>query len=1266
MSIVPPPPSRAQAPAADAAMGNRSAPLAGASNESLIETRISEAASALWWAEVTRRSLKLVLITIGCLLAWVMVDQWVYSPGPVARCVVGFGLWAAAITYVVRVIYPMLGNRILPEYAARSLERDIPDLRQSLVSYVTLRQASPASGLQGRVVRSIGASTAKRLASHDALPAEATGTMAWWIATAVGMLLLVIYAVVSPKNTLQSAVRVVAPLASIDAPRRVSITQVSPGDVEAIAGRSVDVSAMIRGMRDDEEPTVQWELASESRQASMQIDEASGSRQHVGTVALPYSAAGSVAYRIVAGDAVAGPFHLNVRDIPVVKLDSVRYQPPNYTAETPYTRTSGSITAIDGTAIQIHATVNRPVERAVIEFNPRPLGDVVRATAGVAEMEIDGSGTSITASFRMKGARGRSSAVELDSYRIRVWDDSDQTNPDPIIYPIRVLADLPPDVAIVMPVQSPKDVPINAQQMIEVHAADPDYGLQEIRLEVRSGLDLIDTPVLWRAGQDDANRAGQSGAANVRVQGNQVCEYRLRPGGQVRDGLGLRIGDTVQVIAVAIDNRVLDSDPTVEPNQTRTDPILLKIVAADELPVAGDPESGGMSRPDDQPAAGDGDQGNSNAESGNQGQPGSGGGGSGGGDAASQQQSGDGSSGSPSGGSSGSSEGESGDGSSGNMDANSGNPGGKGTPDPSSGDDAANRDPNSDPAPSDGAPGGESSADPSSTDSSAAATDAGSGQPAGDGRSPDSGSSDSGASGGGDSMDSPGGSNSPRGDGTDPSQSPSKNPGSTSDDGADENAGDSAADGGNGTEGAPGSEGTPAGQGGQGEPNQPQGSPNPAGENQSGGGESGDPESESGNPGQGKSDQGDDSNSKPSGPPQHDGEAFERIKDYLDKKAQDQQGSSGGQSAPNDSQSSQGQDASSKGSDGSDGSDASDSSGQPSAGQDPAGQNPAGQNPASQTQPSDDGGSPSGDGAGQPQGSDSPTGAGESDPSNTQQPAGQNGDPSSADDPTGGDQKGGDPKGGDPKGGDQAGSDQQGSSDGSDGDSGGEDGSASDGMNDSSAGNSSQGDSGSAGAAGAKSDPSGESSSTDSAKPDPDSPESASPGSKSSDSSTGGGKAKPIQQQSGDDSLPGTGDGSDGAGEGGDAALPPDPVNTEYAKQAADMVLDYLDQTRDQPDRELLDQLDWTESDLKRFRERWNRVRELDPGNDQGNQPGGREMEDALRSLGLRDTNRDAGRSERAGADSLRGLRDSGNRKPPPAAYRDAFDAFRRSMGSRP
>ena len=52
---------------------------------------------------------------------------------------------------IVSRIVPLLGSSIQPAYAARSLERDMPEMKQALTSYVTLRDERQQSGLRSRV-----------------------------------------------------------------------------------------------------------------------------------------------------------------------------------------------------------------------------------------------------------------------------------------------------------------------------------------------------------------------------------------------------------------------------------------------------------------------------------------------------------------------------------------------------------------------------------------------------------------------------------------------------------------------------------------------------------------------------------------------------------------------------------------------------------------------------------------------------------------------------------------------------------------------------------------------------------------------------------------------------------------------------------------------------------------------------------------------------------------------------------------------------------
>ena len=118
---------------------------------------------------------------------------------------------------------------------------------------------------------------------------------------------------------------------------------------------------------------------------------------------------------------------------------------------------------------------------------------------------------------------------------------------------------------------------------------------------------------------------------------------------------------------------------------------------------------------------------------------------------------------------------------------------------------------------------------------------------------------------------------------------------------------------------------------------------------------------------------------------------------------------------------------------------------------------------------------------------------------------------------------------------------------------------------------------------------------------------------------------------------------------------PGDDANLEYTRRATDMVLEYLKDQQDNPDRELLDELGWTETELAAFLKRWQQLKQA-AAEDKTNK---RELEESLRSLGLRPA-RDRIRQGTTQSDGGTGLRDSGPRTAPPAAYQELFDAFKK------
>jgi hypothetical protein len=1180
---------------------------------------------------------------MAAMLAWIVMDQWIWSPGTTGRVVIASIAIVAVVVHAVRSVWPVLRSSVRADYAARALERDHPELGHALSSYVTLtaqdsaNQPASKGQLSKRVVQSIGATTAAKLRSIDALPEEATGLLRWWIATIALMSVLVIYAIVSPKNALQSAARLMAPAADIRPANRVQITNVQPGDAEVLAGKTVDVSAQIRGLRDNESVAFRWlnldetsatgndndELVDNRLVTEMQVDEKTADRSTVGyaaSIRVSHQATGVQRYEIVAGDAVAGPFEWTIRDTPVVSVTEVQYQPPSYTGETSRVRRSGSIRGVDGTRVTLRARVNRPVARAVVEFNPKPMGQEIRATAGVREMTLSDDGTSLELPFDLRSGEVATRAVELESYRIRVWDQTEQTNSDPIIYPIEVIRDLPPEITIVVPRRTPKQVPLDAQQLFEIHAADVDFGLAEIEIEIRRGIDVIARASLWK------NEAGK--------KGNQIAEYRFRPSRMILANSGRRgarssrlmVGDEVEVVAIATDNRRDANNPSIQPGVTRTDPVRLQIVAGrvpeEQTPEDQDDNDG--QTPDDG-ASPDGSGAGEDGQSGGSGGSGEGGqseqGGQGG-----EGQSGAGESNSEPTGeneNSGESDGNSSGSDSANGDSN---PNDNTNSDSSNGNNNANSDSNDGSESGDSSNGnaGESSSDPN-------AMSEGSNEPTGN----ESGANESGAN---ESGANESGAN-----------ESGANESGANESGANESGQSEPSNGATGT-GEPNqsgedqqpSDGSPSGnqEASQQNTDQEGGEQRSSDANQQG--SSGTPEG---------SNELDDSRTPPSAP-QDDAEAFERINEYLKEQQENQPNGSpnqqpSGEQPPNQNQGGTGPDSQSNDSTAND-------SNQPSG--DRNNETTPGEN--------SDGPGENENALGENAADDNAPGEGSSSDKGTSESAG---DESSGTEPGEPGSESADSQTGTP--GQQSadsGQPQDGSSSSDDGKTAGEPGQASS----SESGSQNPGEQGSSGGddsesgAGSEQGAPNESNSASDPGGDQDSSQAGNPESSSEASSDGSQQSSSEAGDSSEFSGNSNANGNlNGNGESNTELPPADPADLEYTKRATDMVLDYLDETRQDPDPNLLDRLKWTPEDLQRFRERWQNVKPIDqPGADPNLDRS--DVEEALRSLGMRAPQSMRSQSAPGQQDGLRGLQDSGNRRQAPAAVRDAFEAFRRGWKS--
>jgi len=144
-------------------------------------------------------------------------------------------------------------------------------------------------------------------------------------------------------------------------------------------------------------------------------------------------------------------------------------------------------------------------------------------------------------------------------------------------------------------------------------------------------------------------------------------------------------------------------------------------------------------------------------------------------------------------------------------------------------------------------------------------------------------------------------------------------------------------------------------------------------------------------------------------------------------------------------------------------------------------------------------------------------------------------------------------------------------------------------------------------------------------------------------------------------SSSGSSPGGQGTG-GGTGEESSDDAHAEYAKKAANLVLNRLEkeQKRGNVDKELLKELGWTENDLKKFTERLRQnLREGDNGETPQSKARKLQFQEWLKSLDLKSTGRKRTAKDRPRR-SLGSIQ--GRRTPPPAEYRELFEAYTRSL----
>lgn len=495
-------------------------------HDAYVEKQLGRARGRIRALDLAGAGLGFVILTLAYALLMVVLDKSIQLPLE-ARQVAFWGYVAGAIGYLTWTVGRPLLRQVNPYYAARQLERTLPDAKNSLVNWLDLRgQPLPAA-----VQTALGQRAARDLTQTNLDDAVSPTRVSWLGGIAGGLLLgLVLLFLLGPGQFLSLLGRAFAPFQDTAVPTRTQLVLLQPdgGDVTIPIGRAVAFSVEVGGrvptpgQPDALRLLYRYQPGDGYEEKPLER----GDSAHHWVAALPASQVrNGFWYKIMGGDAETPEYRVQVRTVPLLTGFTVTYHYRPYLGWPEQTTPNANLEGHRGTEVTLVARTNRKVkEGQLILENGKPL---------FAELLPEDPHA-----LRFK--------LVLDTngkYRIFFTSTENERNSDPMPYTIKVLNDLAPTVELKKP-GSDIELPPGGTLRLEGNAGD-DFGVARLTLHLNraDGLALKARP--YREGKSfrladgtfpqrleykdfvELEKLTSATGLPVRLEPGQVLEYWL-------------------------------------------------------------------------------------------------------------------------------------------------------------------------------------------------------------------------------------------------------------------------------------------------------------------------------------------------------------------------------------------------------------------------------------------------------------------------------------------------------------------------------------------------------------------------------------------------------------------------------------------------------------------------------------------------------------------------------------------------------------------
>ena len=502
-----------------------------------VDFQLEKTRHSIKWTDIVTAAAVVAAFVVGYLLLFAIVDHWLIPGGfgHTARFVMVGGLLAVTAGWLTwRVILPYL-KQVSGLYAAQMIESTEPGLKSSLLNLVDLRRGGRE--IPQEIRGSLEKRAAQALSNMDVDQAVDRRPLMRAAYVLLGLVVFAcLYSVISPKKI--SFARAFLPPVKVRPDTRTVIldlhtdpplTRTHEREVDVLARTQLEVVVDLSGQVPDEVilryTTADRKFVDEP--VSMRRVE-EGLKQYRG-ILNGENGRGilqNTTFRVIAGDAESEEYTVLVNQPPSATVDEVRYVYPEYMEFENKTRPGGNIDGWEGTKVTVAATVNQPIKTAVLQFF-----DDETATTKAEEVRMQVTdGNQLRAEWTLKF---RTDGTYPRSYRILCVTDDGQSDPEPTLYTQTIRPDRRPVVELLEP-RGDLEVPANVIIPLLIEAHDPDFQLQYITLRrEKNGEVLPRSPEIFKGPQK-------------KFRG--TWDWDLKP-------LNLKVGDVITYWVEARDNK---------------------------------------------------------------------------------------------------------------------------------------------------------------------------------------------------------------------------------------------------------------------------------------------------------------------------------------------------------------------------------------------------------------------------------------------------------------------------------------------------------------------------------------------------------------------------------------------------------------------------------------------------------------------------------------------------------------------------------------